>query len=141
MGAADRPAALLRHTDLDGASHFDLLLATTATPAEEERCALCWRCAVAAHALHPGLGASIVPLPLHRGLYLRLDVPRVLEGTRGRVEPIARGRWRPVDSERAELSWTPHGPSWLVRFRSERGILDPRDAASLAGATNLERIS
>ena len=37
---------------------------------------------------------AIVAIGLHRGLYARLEAPRVLDRGRGRVIPVARGRVR-----------------------------------------------
>jgi len=135
-----RPAALLLHLMVGRPNHFDLLFATVARPKAEERCAICWRTGSATHALLPEHGAALEPIELHRALYLDLREPRELDENRGRVEPLARGRWRPIDAMLAELAWTPHGEPWILRFRLDGRPVDPADAAALASANRIERV-
>ncbi len=141
MSEGFRPAALLWHTASSGPGHFDLMLATLPRPSAEERCALCWRAAIAIHGLGPRHSARLTPLEAHRALYLQLDSARELDGARGRVEPIAHGRWRPTASGLAELCWTPHGAPWCVRFDADGRPVDCADPLALAPATRIERLT
>jgi len=137
-----RPAALLRHTRSGAGDHLDLLLALRDPSSPDDRCAVGWRCTSAVHSLHPGGVASLEPTSLHRAFYLSLADSCELDGGRGRVEPLCRGRWRPQGACRAELAWSPHGAPWVVSFCGRDGRpVDPADAGSLSSASRLERLT
>ena len=72
---------------------------------DDDRTVPTWRCAADPFELEPGDRCDASPIAPHRGVYLRLDVPRDLGDGRGRVAPIWRGTWRRVD-DGVELSWS-----------------------------------
>lgn len=135
-----RPLALLKHMELQGESHHDLLCSLREHPDPESRCVLAWRTPTAVSSLALEAATRLEPMDLHRALYLMLDSPRELDRGRGTVTPVARGRWAPRDDGLASFAWTPHAAPMVVRFRDERGAIDARDAAHLARATALERL-
>ena len=133
------PLALLQHTGSKEGPHFDLLLATEAHPAPQERCALTWRTAMRLHELMIGARVALVPIARHRACYLTLSEPCSLDQDRGTVAPMAIGRWLPLPDGGAELSWAPHASPMIVRFIDADGAVDARDSARLVNAIAIER--
>jgi hypothetical protein len=95
------PMALLRHELPGGAFHFDLLLAEVPEVADEARCVPTWRLEADPMAMAPGDRCAIERLSPHRGLYLRLKVPRELGEGRGRAVPLHHGVHRRDGAELA----------------------------------------
>ncbi len=112
--------AILRHTTTDGRHHFDWLLANCAVVKPDERNTLCWRCPrlLTTMAVHDHM--VVEALSKHRGLYLRLNSPRELDGNRGMVEPIAQG-WAhelPVqEQERVPVHMQEHAQDFTAAAR------------------------
>jgi hypothetical protein len=91
--------AILRHETPDGGAHFDLLLSDSTTVADDARSVPTWRCERDPFTLAPGARARVESIAPHRGLYLRLEGSRMLDGDRGRVTSVHRG-WH-----RAQGAW------------------------------------
>jgi hypothetical protein len=98
--------AILRHETPDGAAHFDLLLADSASVPDDARTVPTWRCERDPFTLAPGERTRAEAIAPHRGFYLRLEGAHVPEGARGRVRSVhrgwhaVRGAWRHLQDER-----------------------------------------
>jgi hypothetical protein len=88
--------AILRHETPDGGAHFDLLLSDRASVEDDARVVPTWRCEADPFEMQPGERARVRGLEPHRGLYLRLEGTRELDGARGRVHAVHRG-WHRVE--------------------------------------------
>lgn len=82
--------AILRHAVPDGSAHHDLLLAEGPV-SDEARQVPTWRCPLDPLELEPGAWMQVERLPPHRGVYLRLQDARELDGGRGTVTPVHAG--------------------------------------------------
>ena len=112
--------AILRHETPDGGAHFDLLLADAAAVADDARIVPTWRCARDPFALARGERVRVESIAPHRGLYLRLEGSRTLDGDRGRVTSVhrgwhtAHGAWRHLQDE--------HGARVTIRLEGDTMI-------------------
>ena len=125
------PMAILRHETPDGGAHFDLLLAEAAPVPDDARIVPTWRCARDPFALARGERARVESIAPHRGLYLRLEGSRTLDGDRGRVTSVHRGwhtvqgAWRHLQDERGAR----------VAVRLEGDTMIAADAAAQVNAS------
>jgi len=125
------PMAILRHETPDGGAHFDLLLADAARVPDDARTVPTWRCERDPFALAPGERMRVESIAPHRGLYLRLEGSRTLDGDRGRVASAHRGwhavqgAWRHLQDERGAR----------VAVRLEGDTMIAADAAAQVNAS------
>ena len=114
------PMAILRHETPDGGAHFDLLLADAGAVEDDARIVPTWRCARDPFALARGERVRVESIAPHRGLYLRLEGSRTLDGDRGRVTSVhrgwhtAHGAWRHLQDE--------HGARVTIRLEGDTMI-------------------
>lgn len=109
--------AILRHETPDGAAHFDLLLADSASVPNDARTVPTWRCEHDPFMLAPGERTRVEAIAPHRGFYLRLEGEHVLDGARGRVRSVHRG-WHVAHGAWRRLHDPRRGHAW-IRFEGD----------------------
>ncbi len=114
------PAAVIGHDAPDGA-HFDLLLATRTPSGPDDRACSTWRCAADPSSLAPADACAAEAIDDHRAAYLSLAAPRDLSGGRGRVRPVAVGRWRAGDAGTFTVEWDRAGSASRMTLRLTPG--------------------
>jgi len=111
------PMAILRHETPDGAAHFDLLLANSASVPDDARTVPTWRCEHDPFTLAPGERTRVEAIAPHRGFYLHLEGEHVLGGARGRVRSVHRG-WHVAHGAWKRLHDPRRGHAW-IRFEGD----------------------
>ena len=109
------PAVILEHTEPEGGTHFDWLLAQDDLPhAPDDRVLVHFRCQVAPGAAEVGQSIEVELGPRHRWVYLRFEGG--LSGDRGAVRQIASGccNWQRFSAANAvfELEIQGHTTKW-----------------------------